>query len=227
MLGTRYGRDELSDEIVAARMRQRISDFVSGCEEQGKPYAIYVNETNGLQALPILFELGIPARFCHVRSTHFESKATSAAIKELPQEMLLSAALGEHILVVDYGACKDRSRAVYQGIPYVKYVLDRAWLGIVPEKVWIRPRSNTRDLLRECAGTFDEWYRELGTKAKKKLRSYQGIACESLMPDGVSITGISEATTHDGDKLYYARIKKEYFDKMARMLDGTRAKGIA
>lgn len=221
MPGTRYDKNELDDEIVASRMKQKIESFVLDCKAKGEPYAVYVNETNGIQALPVLGELGIPARFCYIRSTHFESKATSTAIANLPQDLLLSAALGENILIIDYGACKDRSRAVYQGVPYVKYVLDRAWLGLCPEKVWIRPRSNTRELMRETGNTFDAWYREVGKKNKKRLRVYQEIARENLREDGVSLTGISEATVHDNDKLYYARVKKEYFDCLSRSMTGT------
>lgn len=219
-MATTYKKHEIDDAASDAYVEDGIRTFVSSCEADGVPYCVYINESNGIQALPILTKMNIPARFCYIKSSHLERKAIADVIGDLPNEMLLSAALGERILVVDYGARKDRSRAVYQGVPLVKYVLDRFWLDRIPERVWIYPRSNVHPTVQDAHHTFNEWYERLGRRNEKKLAYTKEIARECLLgsSDGVHIEGLSAATTHDGDKLYYMRLKKQYFEDIAKKM---------
>lgn len=216
-MARRYKKEEIDETASDAYIRENVIDFISRAEKAGRPWCIYVNESNGIQALPMLSELGVPARFCHIRSTHFERKQSSDALLELPDDMLLSAALGEWILVIDYGARKDRSRAIWQGVPYVSYVLNRLWLEIVPDKVLVFPRSNAKPVPQDVTRVFAEWYGKVGAKQRSKLMPFADIAKERLSgTGGVHVEGTSAATTHDNDKLYYARLKKEYFDALGR-----------
>lgn len=214
-MARRYRKEEIDEAVSDAYIRENILDFIARAEKASHPWCIYVNESNGVQALPMLSELEIPARFCHIRSTHFERKQSSDALLELPDDMLLSAAFGEWILVIDYGARKDRSRAVWQGVPYVSYVLNRFWLGISPDKVLVFPRSNAKPFPQDVTRVFDEWYGKVGAKQHSKLMPFADIARERLSRIGsVHIEGASAATVHDNDKMYYAKLKKDYFDAL-------------
>lgn len=215
-----YQKNQIDDMASDAFIKQRILSFVEECQAADVPYCVYINESNGIQALPILSRLNIPARFCYIKSTHLERKSVADVIGDLPNELLLSAALGERILVIDYGARKDRSRAVYQGVPFVKYVMDRFWLDRIPKRTWIYPRSNTNPAIQDASQTFSEWFERIGKRNEKKLSHVREIARENLLGDahGVHIEGVSAATSHDGDKLFYMQTKKEYFEEIEQKM---------
>lgn len=210
--------DTISDDYIRAGILSFLSEVHA---RKGNP-VIYANETNGIQALPILLELGIPARFCSIRSTLLERKRVSSMCESLPTDFLLSCAMGDDVLVVDYGARKDRSRAIYQGIPLVKYILDRLWLGMEPEKVMIYPRTNAMTRKNNAVSEFSRWYGELGKSAIRKISAFSEIARRSASDGqldtafGIRLSGISASTSHDNDKLFYAATKRRYFEELGR-----------
>lgn len=210
-MALKYDKHEIDDAVSDAYIRAAVKDFIASAESDCTPYAVYVNESNGLQALPLLHELGVSPCFCYIRSTHFERKQPNDAIRDIPDDMLASASMGYRILVVDYGARKDKSRAVWQGVPYLKYVLERAWLGKSPERVWLYPRSNTNPTKQDATCVFKQWYGDIEDGVLQRLMKYRGMAKASLCFDtGCRIEGISAPTSHDNDKAYYAELKERY-----------------
>lgn len=216
----KYTKDFIDNTVSDAFISAAVAEHIESAQAAGKSPVIYANESNGIQALPLLADMGVLARFCYIRSTHFERKCVGTAVKDLPEDLLLSCAMGDDILVIDYGTRKDRSRAIYQGIPFVKYCLDRAWLDIVPERVFIYPRTNAMDRKQNATMCFDKWYLELGGKVLTKINRYRDIAKEHLagQDSGVMLRGVSAATTHDGEKNYHARLKREYLMRMQNAL---------
>lgn len=213
---TKYVKGSIDNAASDAFIARAIDEHISSCAERGTKAVFYVNESNGIQALPILSSRGILARFCYIKSTHFEGKHTNRAICELPLDFLMSCAIGDDILVIDYGTRKDRSRAVYQGVPFLKYALDRIWLDREPDSVRIFPRSNDRESGVETIASFRKWFDLIGKKQEGKLLPFRDIARDNLRGtnEGVKLAGASAATTHDGDKLFYARIKRAYFENL-------------
>lgn len=216
----KYTKDSIDDTVSDTFISAAVAEHIESARVAGRSPVIYANESNGLQALPLLADMRVLARFCYIRSTHFERKCVGAAVKDLPEDLLLSCAMGDDILVIDYGTRKDRSRAIYQGIPFIKYCLDRAWLDIVPDRVFIYPRTNAMDRKQNVTTCFDKWYSELGGKVLAKIDRYRGIAKENLtgQDGGVMLSGVSAATTHDGEKGYHTRLKREYLMRMQNTL---------
>lgn len=189
----------------ASLMRERIEAFVAGGEA---PFRIYLNMTNGLQALPILGELGIEPRFVNIQSTALEQKNYDSVIDRLGPDVIMDCALGYRVAVVDYGTRKELSRAVYSGIPVVRYTMDRIWYGRRPDKVFQHMRSTRHEPLNIAGQLADIYERRLDAKSKAYIRRFSHYAASP--ETGVMLEGISIPTSHDGDAAYYAGIVREY-----------------
>ena len=174
------------------------------CIQVSEPNSVfYINMTNGLEALPTFEELDIQPKFANIQSTFLEQKRYSLMIERLGADFLMDAALGHHIVVVDYGAGKEISRAMYQGVPFIKYTLERIWLEKEPERILIRPRSkNSR--LQDVTREFDRYYHTFS----KSLRHYLKRFKPYVLNEDINLEGISFETSHDGDKEFYRNIVK-------------------
>jgi hypothetical protein len=85
--------------------------------------------TNGLGHLYTREELDL-ARFVRIQSSHLEAKAFHKVLYGIGHDLPLQLALGNDCVVLD--KCHNRhrdnySRALWQGIPWITYVLERAW----------------------------------------------------------------------------------------------------
>ncbi len=119
---------------------------------------IYLNLTNGIEALR---ELKLKeVKFIRIQSTKCEQKDWSFIIEDLDYQFLLDLALGEKVTVVDFSARKERTRAIYQGLPWIIYVLNRRWFNRE-----ITPFVKTH----EVTNYFRNEYHNLSKRAKKKL----------------------------------------------------------
>lgn len=223
-MARKYEKHEIDDDASDAYIANAVLDFIFRAEEAGAPWRVYVNRTNGIQALPVLCSNFIHPEFCYIRSTHFERKQPNSAISDIPFEMLELLALGAWIIVVDYGARKDRSRAIWQGVPYLEYVLNRAWLNIVPDRCIIYPRSNTDSNPQNVGDVFDQWYGDIDDATMEKITLYADTARktqEMLIGTGepsIHIEGVSAPTSHDNDKEYYRNIMQLYQPEIAKHL---------
>lgn len=223
-MARKYEKHEIDDDASDAYIANAVLDFIFRAEEAGAPWRVYVNRTNGIQALPILCANFIHPEFCYIRSTHFERKQPNSAISDIPSEMLTLLAWGVWVIVVDYGARKDRSRAIWQGVPYLEYVLNRAWLDIVPDKCIIYPRSNTDSNPQNVGDVFDQWYGDIDDATMEKIMLYADEARETqevLVGTGkpvIHIEGVSAPTSHDNDKEYYMNIMQLYQPEIEKHL---------
>ena len=150
----------------------------------------WVNLTNGLQA--IRDHRLTNWRALRIQSTHCEQKRWEDVLASVPDEMLLRLAMGEECRIYDYGANKPISRACWQGMEWVRYVLCRRWLG---EKVQPGGRASLMGLY------FEEQYRRaLSDRALRRLDYFADMAKPSAQP---FITIISAETDKDSNRNYF------------------------
>lgn len=152
----------------------------------------YINLTNGIEAFenaPYDFYDG----FIRIQSTACEQKRWDFLLQELDTDFLMNIALGNSVRVVDYGASKETSRAVYQGIEFIKFVLKKHWLGIT-DRVIVRHTDSTN--------YFEEVYRNLSKRTLRKLDYFKKF----VKTDTIDLVGFSDSTIHDGDYDYYVNL---------------------
>lgn len=161
---------------------------------------IYVNLTNGIEALPVL---NGEVHFIRIQSTLCEQKLWSQMMLDLDYDFLMNVALGHECVIYDFGARKPVPRALYQGVEFIKYALYRRWLK-QPYMPRIS-RSVSKVNYQNCETYFNECYNSLSDKAKKKLDYFLPYAVGEI-----HIETMSNSTLHDGDKSYYREILWEY-----------------
>lgn len=162
---------------------------------------IYLNLTNGIEALNIYpslprFQYG----FIRIQSTACEQKRWNNILLDLDYDFLFNLAIGTTCFIYDFGARKTTPRAVYQGVEFVKYVLNRYWYNL-NEKVYVK-RGKTPINVTDY---FDEEYKKLDKHVFKKLDYFKPY----LFDNKVNIIAVTNKTTHDGEKSYYSDIIKK------------------
>lgn len=161
---------------------------------------IYINLTNGIEALP---RLTGDIRFIRIQSTHCEQKLWSQLILDLDYDFLMNVALGYECVIYDFGAKKPIPRALYQGVEFIKYALHMRWL-----KQLYQPRisrSGCKENGHKCEEYFNQCYQDLSDKAKKKLDYFMPFVAGEI-----NIVTKSDSTIHDGNKNYYRDILEVY-----------------
>ena len=130
----------------------------------------YLNLTNGIEALNH-YKLDNYS-FIRIQSTYCEQKLWDNLLQDLDYNFLMDLALGNKVIIYDYSPYKNIPRAMYQGVPFIEYVLYRRWLDIHIE-------SYVKKL--NCTSYFDEIYNNLNNKTKKKLDYFKKfINCNRL-----------------------------------------------
>lgn len=154
----------------------------------------YVNLTNGIEDISILEK----CRFIRIQSTHLEQNHFEEVLMDLDNDLLMNLALGNKCIIHDKASRGGKlSRAVWYGIPWIRYALERAWFDKVPETVLVKSFNNAK--------YFDQLYRSLSASAKRKLKYYKKF----LFCDHVEIGYVCDRTIHDGDHNYYRQILEE------------------
>ena len=154
----------------------------------------YVNLTNGIEDIDKLDNY----RFIRIQSTHLEQNNFEEVLMNLDNDFIMNLALGNKCIIHDKASRGGKlSRAVWYGIPWIRYALERAWFDKVPETVLVKSFNNAK--------YFDQLYRSLSASAKRKLKYYKKF----LFCDHVEIGYVCDRTIHDGDHNYYRRILEE------------------
>ena len=156
--------------------------------------SIYLNLTNGIEALEFLKPANL--RFVRIQSTACEQKRWDFILQDLDYSFLMDIALGENVTVVDYSAKKENTRAVYQGLEFIKYVLNKYWLN----KEYT---PNVKGL--NCSNYFKSVYDSLDKRTFKKLEYFKKF----LKTDKIKLKGVCFKTEHDGDYEYYSELLKK------------------
>ena len=91
----------------------------------------YINLTNGIEAIPE-YDLS-QYSFIRIQSTACEQHLWDRLLQELDYDFLINVALGNECVIYDYGTRKPVPRAVYQGVEFIKFVLNKLWYGVSDE----------------------------------------------------------------------------------------------
>lgn len=154
----------------------------------------YVNLTNGIEDIDKLDN----CRFIRIQSTHLEQNHFEEVLMDLDNDLLMNLALGNKCIIHDKASRRGKlSRAVWYGIPWIRYALERAWFDKNPESVLVKNCNNIK--------YFDKLYRSLSMPTKRKLKYYKKF----LFCDHVEIDYVCDRTIHDGDHEYYRQILEE------------------
>lgn len=160
----------------------------------------YINLTNGVEAI---LTLQGDYRFIRIQSTICEQKNWDRLIQDLDYDFLMNLALGHKCIVYDFGARKPIPRAVYQGLEFVKYVLNRRWLD--QEYVTNVNRSKNQERKNNCNDYFDKCYQKLEDRTKKKLDYFLPY----VITKEINLECVTDCTQHDGDKEFYREVLRK------------------
>lgn len=147
----------------------------------------FVNLTNGIEAAPTIADA---VSFIRIQSTACEQKRWDFILQELDYTFLMALAIGDDCVVYDYGARKPIPRAVYQGLEFVCYVLNRVWFG--KEGLASVRGHNVTPYFRNV-------YEGLEERTLRKLEYFKKF----LLTDKLNLRVFTAATEHDGDYGYY------------------------
>lgn len=120
----------------------------------------------------------------------------------------MNVALGNEVIIYDYGARKPIPRALYQGVEFLKYVLNKRWLN--REYITDVSRSNRKHTIQNCNSYFEQCYLKLDDRTKKKLDYFKPY----ILTDKILIETVSDVTLHDGDKEFYRNILEKANNKI-------------
>ena len=160
----------------------------------------YINLTNGIEAIS---EHNLSNfSFIRIQSSACEQRLWDKLLLDLDYDFLMNVALGNECIIYDYAARKNIPRAVYQGVEFIKFVLQRCWYGTINTAYTCR--SGNMDKKINVTGYFVKAYNSLSEQTKTKLKYFK-----PFLGGKVDIQCVTNATIHDGDKNFYAKILKE------------------
>ena len=151
---------------------------------------IYINLTNGIEYLK---NIDFKPKFIRIQSTKCEQKDWNFIIEDLDYQFLFDLALGKPVTVIDYSAKKEETRAVYQGVSWIKYVLNRYWLD-----------KHETPFVKNCnvLDYYNSMYNLLSERSKKKLDYVKKF----LTTSEIYLEGYCESTKLDSNYAEYKNI---------------------
>jgi hypothetical protein len=113
--------------------------------------------------------------YSRIQSTACEQKRWGAVLGGLGPGEYLALARGERVVVHDVSEKLREPRAIWQGLPFIRYACRRAW-GL--ETLPVRSR-NGMDVTRYA----EECYRGLASSARRELRYFRRYCVEGSRVD--------------------------------------------
>lgn len=155
----------------------------------------FINMTNGIEVLTEL--LSHDVQFIRIQSTACEQKRWNFILQDLDNNFLLCLALGFECVIYDFSSKKEISRALYQGISWIEFVLNRVWFG-----------REITPFVKKC--NVKKYFQEIYSKLEK--RTFQKIYYfkKFLLTDEIKINLISRKTKNDSNYTYYRDILKQW-----------------
>ncbi len=158
---------------------------------------IFLNLTNGLEAIKRYdFDL-TEVNFIRIQSTHCEQFQFERILLELDHNFLMCLALGYDCVVYDFGAAGSQtSKAVYHGLEWVKYVLNKRWFA-KEDVPYVRGKN--------VSSAFEKYYTKLDRKTKRRIDYFRDF----LLTDALKLSAITDAANFDGKKEQLAELLKQ------------------
>ena len=168
----------------------------------------FINLTNGLEWLD---EIEENVNYVHIASTTLEQRNWIKLFNDLDHNLLFNLVVGNDCYFYDCGTKRKNSKTVYKGIPLIKYILTRYWLGIDDESLCYHLGRDSDEKIFNCKDDYKRIYDFLFTYDKtcdkrhlcSKLNKYKN---KFLLTNEIRLTGISKETFHDGDYNFYKNI---------------------
>jgi len=159
------------------------------------PEKHFINLSNGIEFLPTLEKVD---GYIRIQSTACEQKLWWSIICDLDYTFLFAVANGDTISVYDCSAHKKIPRAIYQGLEWLKYVLNLRWKGheIVP-----MVKGNN------CQKYFNQQYYRGGLIRDRAFKKLDYVS-KFTRPTVIDIRGVSKPTDLDGNYIVLANIMK-------------------
>lgn len=168
----------------------------------------YINLTNGIEAIP---DLPIGFHFIRIQSTMCEQQLWNQVLMGLDMDFLMNVALGNQCVIYDYGCKKPVSRAVFQGVEFIKFALYRRWKKeTYHTEIW---RHKEQSYGKDCTKWFDACYQKLERKTRHRLDFFL-----PYFRGSINIYAISAATRHDGDIDFYVQVLHKWQEEQEKRL---------
>ena len=130
-----------------------------------KENVVFINLTNGLELYNESFT-DVKYNYVRIASTDLEQHNFNRVIADLDYNFLFALATGQKVLIIDYSSKKLISRALFQGIPFLLYCLNKEWFDKT-EKTFVRNMNVTK--------YFDEEYKKLTDESLRKIRYFKKL----------------------------------------------------
>lgn len=159
---------------------------------------IFINLTNGIEALENYDFLNENISFIRILSTHCERSNFERILENLDSNFLLHLALGYECIVYDYAANCEVSKAINVGLEWIRYVTNLRWLD----------NKNYRPIIKnvDVGEHFWKHYKDLKRPTKNKIDYFK----KYLNTDKVILYGVSTQSKYDNK---YDKFKEILIDK--------------
>lgn len=157
----------------------------------------FVNLTNGIEALPDLSRVD---GYIRIQSTHLEQGLYDVMINDIDYSFLVCLAVEREATVVDFSQHKKCSRALYLGVPFITYILNKVWFGQD-----VCPRS--------LLPVFEPIYYKMKSKKLLKKFVYMKKLLNFTDERQVNIETVCNTTKNDGNYAFYNQILNKHYVK--------------
>ena len=164
---------------------------------------MFFNLTNGIEWLPLFIEAqSCNCKYIRLQSTWCEQHRWDDILADLDYTFLLHLRVRGIAYVFDCSQKKSLSRALYQGLAWVRYALNRCWYNN-GERAIIKTAHGKMDV----TDYFDKEYKKLSKRTLAKLnylKKFKGYGKVYIVPHCMR-------TTHDGDYEFYDEIIQQSY----------------
>ena len=170
---------------------------------------LFVNLTNGVEALPALDAVGLPYTFCRLQSSLCEAQAFEQLCVSVDTHLLMSLACGHSCYVVDFASRNKKRgvpRAVWYGTEFISYALDTLWMPADAQRraPILRGFNVTADFQRAMCS--------LSKPTLQRLKYYRRyVDADALAAaGGVRLFGVCGPTERDSDVAFHAALVRTH-----------------
>ncbi|KAL6748300.1 hypothetical protein V8C86DRAFT_2882099 [Haematococcus lacustris] len=167
----------------------------------------FVNLTNGVEALPMLQDLGLSFSYVRLQSTACEQQRYEQLMMSLDANLLMALAVGHCTLVYDAGSRIPEwgvPRAVWQGLTFARWALTRLWLG--PEAATV---CGALVKGHNTTGIFEMYLDNFSGSTKKHLKYFSKWLPETGLRS-LRLHGVYRATRHDSDTSFHRSLVRAF-----------------
>ena len=134
----------------------------------------YLNLSNGIEWVEEMEAMKESYSFIRIQSSQCEQGVWNKIIQGVSDDFLLNLALGNWCHVYDTSSQKEKSRALFQGLEFLRYVLIRVWFKHKPQAAVSR---YTNGVGKDCTKYFNEEFLKLNDDTIRKVKYFRKFLC--------------------------------------------------